>query len=545
MLVDSFVLKRIVQELQILKDSSLRQIYQFGRSTVYLYFQNHVVRICLDPALAHICTAEKEDFSDHHPSTFVMLMRARLRNARLKRIEQVGFDRIVFFEFDKIDETGDRHLYRLYVEFLGTHCNMILVENQTVVDAFKYSSTALRTIEKGHIYELLAQKLDPFEISYEFFNSCNEKQLISQFVSKTIAGFSKLLVNELLFRAKLDDKVVCDLNSSERNSLKHAFFSIINDFQKNRTYVYDDKLSAIPLMHFSQSAVVFESASKAVEYAYSKLFERQILKQTKTELAKIVQEYMRKENKTLDAIESELKECEKADMFLQYGELLKYAPDQNQTGDVVNVFDYSTGKVFSVPLISGKNIRQSSQHYFDLYKKLKEKGRVLQTRIERSREFLMYLEQLLHTIESADDLETLDEIRQEMAQQGMIRKQKQQIPKESDFKKVEYQGFVIMIGKNNRQNERLVRQANDKDLWLHAHQIPGAHVVIKTQGKPVSEDVLKYAAALAAYHSKARFSSKVPVDYTLIKNVHKPKGSPPGFVLYTNYETIFVDPRPV
>lgn len=547
MLIDSFVLRNIVQEFQILKESGLRQIYQFGKSTIYLYFHNHVVRVCLDPVFAHICITEKEDFSDHHPSSFVMLMRARLRNAKLKKIEQVGFDRIMLFEFEKIDETSEVHLYKLYIEFLGTHCNMVLVKNNTVIDTFRNYSTSSRTVEKGCVYELPDQKLDPFEISYDFFNCVDEKQTVSQFVSGTIAGFSKLLMNELLARAKLDDKTICNLNSFERNSLKYAFFSIINDSQKARIYVYDDKdrfvLSTIPLSHIAQSATIFESISKAVDHAYGNMYKRQLLKRMQTELTKVVREYLKKESRTLDAIEDELKECEKSDMFLNYGELLKYVPDQNQTGEFVNALDYSTGRTFSIPLISGKNVKQSSQHYFNLYKKLKEKGRVLQTRIEQSKQFLTYLEQLLHTIESADDLETLEEIKQEMAQQGMIKKEKQQLQKESDFKKIEYQGFVITVGKNNKQNEKLVKQANDKDLWLHVHEIPGAHVVIRTEGRIVPQRVLEYAASIAAYHSKARFSSKVPVDFTLVKNVHKPKGSPPGFVVYTNYETIFVNPQ--
>ena len=547
MLIDSFILKKIVEEFQRLKESSLRQVYQFDRSTIYLYFQDQVVRVCLDPVFAHICTTQKEDFSDHHPSNFVMLMRARLRNARLKRIEQIGFDRIVFFEFDKIDEVGDRHLYRLYIEFLATHCNALLVENNLVVDSFRYFSTSSRIVQKDHPYELPEQRIDPFEISYDFFNLLDEKQIISQFISRTIAGFSKLLVTELLTRAKLDDKVICNLNPFERNSLKHAFFSIINDFQKNCIYVYDENgrfvLSAVPLTHLTQNALVFESASKAVDYVHGIMYKHQLFKQMQTNLIKIVKEYVRKESKTLDAIEDELSECGRSDRFLKYGELLKYVPDQNQTGNVVDIFDYTTGKVFSVPLVKGKNVKQSSQYYFGLYKKLKEKWQVLQTRVTQSRQLLAYLEQLLHTIESADDLETLEEIKQEMAQQGMLKRGRQQIQKESDFKKVEYQGFLIMIGKNNRQNEKLVRQVNDRDLWLHVHEMPGAHVVIKTEGRVVPQKVLEYAAALAAYHSKARFSSKVPVDYTFIKNVHKPKGSPPGFVVYTNYETLFVNPQ--
>lgn len=549
MLMDSFVLRKVVQELQVLIDSNLRQIYQFGKFTVYIYFQNHVVRICLDPIFAHICISDKEDFSDHHPSSFVMLLRARLRNAKLKRIEQVGLDRILFFEFDKIDETGERHLYRIYLEFFGTHCNMILVESGNIVEAFRYSSTSTRAIQRDHPYEIPDQKIDPLEIPYDFFDFLDQTQTISQFMSKKVAGFSKLLLNELFARSQLNDKLLCNLNLSERNSLKYAFFSIINDFQKPHVYVYKNKddlvVSAIPLRYLTDNVTSFESVSKAIDHAYGILYINQRLKQTQLELSKIVRDRLKKETRTLDALEDELRDCENSDMYRHYGELLKYASDQSQMGDTVNVFDYITGNVCSVPLVKGKTVKESSQYYFALYKKLKEKSKVLQTRIMQSRQQLVYLEQLLHTIESADDLETLDEIKQEMAQQGMIKKMRQHVQRESDFRKIEYQGFVIMVGKNNRQNEKLLRQASDKDLWLHVHEMPGAHVLIKHGDRPIPEQVVHYAAALAAYHSKARFSSRVPVDLTLVKNVHKPKGSPPGFVVYTNYETVFVDPQSI
>ncbi|MEJ5230149.1 MAG: NFACT RNA binding domain-containing protein [Pseudothermotoga sp.] len=547
MLVDSFVLKKLVLELRSIIDSSLRQIYQFDRSTIYLYFQQKVLRISLDPVFSHLCFTQKEDFSDHHPSTFVMLLRTRLRNARLKAVEQVGLDRIVCLDFDKIDEVGERHLYKLCLEFLGTHCNAVLVEDGLIIDAFKESNTSSRLIKRNFPYELPAQKVDPFEIPYDFFDGINEMQTISQFMSKKFYGFSKLMVQELLSRAQLPDKVLAELNLQEKNKLKHGFFSIISDFEKPYTYVYKVgetfTVSALPLKHVLAEPKRFESPSQAIEHAYSLMFSRHALKQMQLELLKNVRERTKKEKRTLDLLEEELSECSKTDSFLRYGELLKYASMENRSGNLANVLDYESGQVVSVPLVEGKDIKESSQHYFGLYKKLKEKGRVLQTRVESSRQFLSYLEQLTHTIESAQDLDTIAEIKEEMIQQGLIKAKRHQLPKESDFKRIEYEGFKILIGKNNRQNERLVRESNDKDLWLHVHESPGAHVVVKAEGKNVPRKVLEYAAALAAYHSKARFSSKVPVDYTLIKYVHKPKGSPPGLVVYTNYETIFANPQ--
>lgn len=547
MLVDSFVLKKLVLEFRSIIDSSLRQIYQFDRSTIYLYFQQKVLRISLDPVFSHLCFTQKEDFSDHHPSTFVMLLRTRLRNARLKAVEQVGLDRIVCLDFDKIDEVGERHLYKLCLEFLGTHCNAVLVEDGLIIDAFKESNTSSRLIKRNFPYELPAQKVDPFEIPYDFFDGINEMQTISQFMSKKFYGFSKLMVQELLSRAQLPDKVLAELNLQEKNKLKHGFFSIISDFEKPYTYVYKVgetfTVSALPLKHILAEPKRFESPSQAIEHAYSLMFSRHALKQMQLELLKNVRERTKKEKRTLDLLEEELSECSKADSFLRYGELLKYASTENRSGNIANVLDYETGQVVSVPLVEGKDIKESSQHYFGLYKKLKEKGRVLQTRVESSRQFLSYLEQLTHTIESAQDLDTIAEIKEEMIQQGLIKAKRHQLPRESDFKRIEYEGFKILIGKNNRQNERLVRESNDKDLWLHVHESPGAHVVVKAEGKNVPRKVLEYAAALAAYHSKARFSSKVPVDYTLIKYVHKPKGSPPGLVVYTNYETIFANPQ--
>lgn len=549
MISDGFVLKRIVDELSSLEGAKLRQIYQYGKSDIYLYFQNAVVRICLEPSLAHICYTEKEDFSDHRPSNFVLLLRTKLRNARVRKVCQVSLDRVMFFEFDKIDEIGNRHFYRLYIEFFGSHCNVIFVENDIIIDALRSVLTVSRRIQKGEIYRSSNEKLNPLEVTYSDF-SFDERAKISQVLSQEFFGFSKYIIRELLNRANLQDKLACDLLTEERESLKHSFFSLINDFERGKTYVYEFEekflittipLKTLPFKNLSEHSNI----SNAIDDIYKIVLLKKEVDNFKARLIKCVQDKVKKSEKILNTLEEELLACRKAEEYHKYGELLKYAQEKKDLHKSVNVMDYNTGQMTLVPLVDGKGVKESSQYYFALYKKLKEKSEILKTRIKRETLFLNYAEQLMHTLELAEDLETLQEIEQEMAQQGLIKEKTvfRKSKSKPEFKKIVYEGFTILVGKNNKQNEKLVRISNKNDIWLHVHEMPGAHVVIKTNGQTVPRKILEFAAAIAAYHSKARFSSKVPVDYTPIKNVHKPKGSPPGMVLYTNYETIFANPN--
>ncbi|MGB9790920.1 MAG: Rqc2 family fibronectin-binding protein [Thermotoga caldifontis] len=538
-MIDAFVLRKVVRDLSILQGEALRQIHQCGKFCLQLIFQRAAVRISVEPGLAHVCLADKEDLSGQNPSNFVTFTRARLRNARLKDVHQVDLDRILCFVFDKIDETGERHEYRLYVELFGSRSNVVLVEGERVLDDFR------SFLEKDSPYNLAPSKLNPidgFEITFD------SNKMLSKYIVDEIAGFSRLTAQEVLFRAKITDKPVNVLTEGEKIALRLALFSIIDDFEKPTCYVYELQgkrfVSAYPLKVLGSFVERYDSASRAVDEAYLWNLRKVKMEKLRQQLTSVVEEKLKKQEKLLQALFEEAKECEKAEEYKRYGELLKYASDADVSGSVVKCFDWQTGETVAVPLAPGKDVKRSAQFYFEQYKKLREKSQILKTRIEQLQRQNEYLEQILYNLESSETLEDLEEIEEELAESGLVHRKSSSHEKteEPGFRKFVYNGFTILVGKNNKQNEALVRRASDSDIWLHVQQSPGAHVIVRTEGRAVPRDVLLYAASLAAYYSKARYSSNVPVDYTLVKNVHKPKGSPPGMVLYTNYETLFVNP---
>lgn len=539
-MIDAFVLRKLVFEISKLKGETLKQIHQSGQFCIHLIFQQSTVRICVEPGLAHVCLAEKGDFSNHNPSTFVTFARARLRNARLKDVIQIGLDRMLCFVFDKIDETGNRHEYKLYVELFGSRSNLILVENDVVLDDLR------SFIENNSVYKPNPTKVNLFE-GYEL--KFEDSALLSKYIVENIAGFSKITAQEILLRAAISDKPVVSLNEREKIALKLAFVSVLSDFEKSSCYVYEIDgrrfVFAYPLKTLGKPLSEYESASCAVDETYIWNLRKTKMDKLRQGLSKVVDEHLRRQQRLLDSLLEEIRECEKAEMYKRYGELLKYVTETNEEKNQVRCLDWETNQIVAVPLIEGKSVKQSLQVYFERYKKLREKRQILAVRIQHLQSENRYLEQIHYMIETAETLEDLEEIEEELIEAGIIRKnnvKRERAREETQFRKFVYEGFTIFVGKNNKQNEVLIKKANDSDIWLHAQQSPGAHVVIRTDGRQVPKHVLLYAASIAAYYSKARYSSNVPVDFTLIKNIHKPKGSPPGMVLYTNYETIFVNP---
>jgi len=538
-MIDAFVLKKLVRELSELTGEALRQIHQCGKFCIELIFHRATIRICVEPGLAHVCLTNREDLSGQNPSNFVTLTRARLRNARLKEVGQLDLDRVLYFVFDKVDETGEKHEYKLYVELFGSKSNVVLVEKELVLDDLR------AFLGKNASYVHTTDKMNPFEGSELKFEG---NEMLSRFIVEKIAGFSKLTAQEVLYRAKIEDRPLSALDDREKVSLKLALVSILDDFEKPTCYVYEIQgrrhVFAYPLKMLGEPTERYDSVSHAVDEAYhwnSRKIQTDKLRQ---QLLSIVGERLKKQERLLQTLTEDLKRCEKAEEYKRYGELLKYADVQDSAQGVVECFDWETNQKVLVPLVLGKDAKRSAQYYFEQYKKLKEKAQILKVRIEQLQEQNSYLEQTLYNIESAETLEDLEEIKEELAEFGLIQKgaPKERKFEEANFRKFIYNGFTILVGKNNKQNEALVRKASDSDVWLHVQQSPGAHVVIRTEGRTVPRDVLLYAASIAAHFSKARYSSNVPVDYTLVKNVHKPKGSPPGMVLYTNYETVFVNP---
>jgi len=547
---DGFLLHRVVEEISTIK-TPLRQIYQTGKSILYFHFQSKTIRICLNPAAAHMCLAKREEFSDIMPPSFLMLLRSRLKNSRFKSAEQIGLDRVACLTFLKLDEIGRQHTYEVYVEFLGRHCNLVLVENGIIIDAHKKHSVGKRNILRNQIYPIPKQnKINPLLDSFDFLTTEDSNKSVSKTIISNIAGFSNLTVNEVLMRANLQDKTYNDMSAHEKLKLLESLKSVVNDFRKGKTYVYHiggkTEISAFPLHIFENSEVkVFESASQAIQYFYNITSSQDKLKQTKLSLCRIVNSHKEKLAALAEKLYQELKECDSAEKMRYFGELLKSCSEKTEGKDFVVATDWETQEKFVIPIDPSLGISGTRERYFKQYKKMKSKIRINSKRIKDIENRLEYYEQLLHTIENADDLQGLSDIREEMLEQGLIKAKKEKtdkIKKTKPFRRFKYKEFTILVGRNNAENDRIVREADQNELWFHAHGMPGAHVVIKGVKKEIPQDVIEFASSLAAFYSKGRNSDKVPVDRTLVKHVRKAKGLPPGMVIYDNYKTILSKP---
>jgi len=547
---DGFLLNRVIEEISTIK-TPLRQIYQTGKSTFYFHFQSKTIRICLNPAAAHMCLAKREEFSDITPSSFLMLLRSRLKNSRFKSAEQVGLDRVARLTFLRLDEIGRQHTYEVYVEFLGRHCNLVLVENGIIIDAHKKHSVGNRNILRNQTYPIPKQsKINPLLASFDSLTTECSNKSVSKTIISNIAGFSNITANEVLTRANLQDKPYTEVSAHEKLKLLESLKSVVNDFRKGKTYVYhidgEIEISTFPLHIFENSEVkIFESASQAIQYFYNLTSSRDKLKQTKLSLCKIVNSHKEKLAALAGKLYQELRECDSAEKMRYFGELLKSCSKKAEGKDFVIATDWETQEKFVIPIDPSLGISGTREHYFKQYKKMKNKIRINSKRIKDIERRLEYYEQLLHTIESADDLQGLSEIREEMFKQGLIKAKKERadkLRKTKPFRRFKYKEFTVLVGRNNTENDRIVREADQNELWFHAHGMPGAHVVVKGAKKKVPQDVIEFASSLAAFYSKGRNSDKVPVDHTLIKHVRKAKGLPPGMVIYNNYKTILSKP---
>ncbi|MGB4263554.1 MAG: NFACT family protein, partial [Fervidobacterium sp.] len=379
------------------------------------------------------------------------------------------------------------------------------------------------------------------------------KPKISEFLYSSLQGFSKITAEEVLFRADLEDSAVSEMDESMITSLWNALDTIKLELASSYSFIYYEDnepvdISAIRLHVYSDEKRCDNVLACINEY-FTFVEKKEKRLQKKNQLSSVVKAKIDVYETLLKKLNEEFDECKELDRYRKYGELIKAYAYQIQSGnEKVTLLDWETNEVVQVPLEKNLSPIENSVRYFNMYSKLKRKASGLKERIEIVSRELDYLQQLLMTIESAEDLEDLKEIEEEMVENELIkvRKSKGKLQTSREFvsqpRKYVYNGFTIYVGKNNRQNDELVRKASDNDLWFHVQGMPGAHVLIKTGGKHVDEDTLRYAATLAATYSKGKYSSNVPVDYTQIKYVKKPRGFKPGLVLYSNFKTIFADP---
>lgn len=468
------------------------------------------------------------------PNTFIMVMRKYLQGAVIESIQQVENDRILEISVSNKNEIGDSVAVTLVIEIMGKHSNIILLDKASgkIIEAIKhvgFSQNSYRTILPGSTYVAPPQpsSLNPFTVGDEkLFEILHTEDLEPKRLQQIFQGLGRDTATEL--RGRL---------TADKLKTFRAFFA-----SPTQPSLTEKSFSALL---FSDSKTQMSTLSELLDTFYKDKAERDRVNQQASELIRRVENELEKNRKKLGKQEEELLATENAEEFRQKGELLTtFLHQVPNDQDQVELDNYYTGEKIIISLDKALTPNQNAQRYFKRYQKLKEAVKHLTSLIEETRTTILYLENVEIALAQAS-LTEIAEIREELIQTGFIRRrQREKIQKRQKPEKyLATDGqTIILVGRNNLQNDVLTfKMAKKDELWFHAKDIPGSHVVITGNLQP-SDEVKTDAAELAAYFSKARLSNLVQVDMIETRKLNKPTGGKPGFVTYTGQKTLRVTP---
>jgi len=539
---DGFFLHHMVEELRTeLLNGRIQKINQpFDQELVLQIRSNrksHRLLLSAHPVFGRIQLTESTFENPAQPSTFIMVLRKYLQGAVIESIEQIENDRIVEITVSNKNEIGDHIQATLIIEIMGKHSNILLVDKSShkileVIKHIGFSQNSYRTLLPGATYIAppSTEALNPFMVKDEkLFEILQTQELTAKNLQNLFQGLGRDTATELE-RQLLNDKLATFRN----------FFG-----QDTKPCLTDKSFSCVPFS--SKTEENFDSLSQLLDIYYKDKAERDRVKQQASELIRRVENELQKNRQKLKKQEKELLATENAEEFRQKGELLTtFLHQVPNDQDQVILENYYTNQPITIALDKALTPNQNAQRYFKRYQKLKEAVKYLTDLIEETKATILYLESV-ETVLNQAGLDEIAEIREELIQTGFIRRrqrekiQKRQKPEQylaSDGK------TIIFVGRNNLQNEELTfKMARKEELWFHAKDIPGSHVVISGNLNPTDE-VKTDAAELAAYFSKGRLSNLVQVDMIEVKKLNKPTGGKPGFVTYTGQKTLRVTPDP-
>ena len=539
---DGFFLHHMVEELRReLVNGRIQKINQPFEQELVLQIrsnrQSHRLLLSAHPVFGRIQLTQTTFENPAQPSTFIMVLRKYLQGALIESIEQVENDRIVEITVSNKNEIGDHIQATLIIEIMGKHSNILLVDKSShkileVIKHVGFSQNSYRTLLPGSTYIAppSTESLNPFTIKDEkLFEILQTQETTAKNLQSLFQGLGRDTANEL------ENILVNEKLSTFRN-----FFS-----QETKPCLTETSFSPFPFAN--QVGEPFASLSDLLDTYYKDKAERDRVKQQASELIRRVENELQKNRHKLKKQEKELLATDNAEEFRQKGELLTtFLHQVPNDQDQVILDNYYTNQPITIALDKALTPNQNAQRYFKRYQKLKEAVKYLTDLIEETKATILYLESV-ETVLNQAGLEEIAEIREELIQTGFIRrKQREKIQKRK--KPEQYLASdgktIIYVGRNNLQNEELTfKMARKEELWFHAKDIPGSHVVISGNLDP-SDEVKTDAAELAAYFSQARLSNLVQVDMIEVKKLNKPTGGKPGFVTYTGQKTLRVTPDP-
>lgn len=572
MALDGIYLSLLKKEFESLIGARVDKIHQPTREELLIGLRTRegskklLINAGSGSARVHLTTQEIEN--PKTPPMLCMLLRKHLASGRLTDIRQDGFERILYFDFESTDELGDKVDLTLVVEIMGRCSNVILVgENGKTIDSIHRVNPdgSARPVLPGMTYEVppREERLDIFSASRQELEE-KLKQFPKAELGKTLLkvceGISPVFARECSYYALHGgESLIGDMIPDNFDRL--AFFIDSTKMQiENGVNAYtllkteDGAFKDFCFCDIKQygslmQTKAFESPSELLDYFYSHkdMFAR--VKQKASDLFKLLNNLTERTRRRVENQKAELRDCADRDKYRIYGDLIMANIGELIKGmswcRVTNYYDEELAQI-EIPLDKKLSPQENAQKYYSQYRKLDTAEGKLRKLIAQGEEEIVYLDSVYESLTRAQTENEINELREELAGEGYIRwqgakgKQLKALPP-MKFKTPE--GFVIRVGRNNRQNDRLTCKESEKtDMWLHTKDITGSHVIISAEGREIPEMVIYTAARLAAYFSKGRESSQVAVDYTLVKYVKKPNGAKPGMVIFTNNKTLFVSP---
>ena len=562
MAFDGIVLKSVVSELNTcLINGKINKVYMPNSNEILLGIYSGGKNYCL------LCNISSNSYRIHLTTTskpnplnapnFCMLLRKHLVGFRIVNISTLNLERIVTIELEGYNELNDKLRKKLIIELMGKHSNIILLnESNKIIDSIRHldiSSGSLRDILPAREYILPNNdtKLDFYNASKEdFINIINDD--ITKSITNNYIGFSNSFVSSILE----------NLNISNDDFSKNDIFTLYDTI---RTILLNIETNNVKLINYNTNDYVITSSNTEplqvnffLDDFYSQKEEKDSINTYRNNLLKLVLTALKKISKKLDNINIKLKECDNMDKYRIYGELITsnlYKLDFNQNAESVVLENYyDNNNNITIPLDKTISISYNAKKFFKKYHKLKNTLEIVSVQKQDTEKEIDYLESIVYELENANSISDLDEIYLEISENGIFKgKEKSNIKKNKVNKKKvhdEYEpiiytvdGFTLYVGKNNKQNDYITTKlGKNEDYWFHTKDIRGSHCLLKCNGKNVKEHTLVACCQIAAFHSKAKLSSNVPVDYCFAKFVKKPSGSKPGMVIYTNNKTMNVNP---
>lgn len=570
MAFDGITIANIVTELnQTITGGKINKIAQPENDELIITIKNqrkqYRLFLSASASLPLIYLTETNKPSPLTAPNFCMLLRKHIGSGKIIAIEQPGMERIIRFTIEHLNELGDLCTKYLIVEIMGKHSNIIFCnEEDQIIDSIKHVSahmSSVREVLPGRPYFIpeTQSKLNPFVLTEEIFQ---EKIFprpvnVAKAIYTSITGISPLMAEEVCYRAGIDGGIPTDgLEDVERVHLAHTFLRMVDDirdghFEPNIIYKGKEpvEFACFPLSQYQDyRAVSYPSIFPVLETYYAEKNIATKMRQKTVDLRKIVQNALERNVKKYQLQQKQLKDTEKKEKYRVWGELLNtYGYEVEPGAKSMEALNYYTNEMIQIPLDETMTPQENAKKYFDKYSKLKRTKEALDTLLQETGDEIKHLESIAASLDIASSEEDLVQIKEEMMEYGYVKRKntggKKVKVTSRPYHYISSDGYDIYVGKNNFQNDELsFKFASGNDWWFHAKGQPGSHVIVKSKNEELPDRTFEEAGKLAAYYSRGRQAPKVEIDYTQKKNLRKPTGGKPGFVVYyTNY-SLLIEP---